>query len=36
MNVFIRGYMVKIYQGFEEQILGLMALIDGELEGRKG
>jgi hypothetical protein len=34
MNVFIRGYMVKIYQGFETRILGLMALIDEELEVR--
>jgi len=34
MNVFVRGYMVKVYQGFERQILGLMEQIDGELEDR--
>ncbi|MBK9628108.1 MAG: hypothetical protein IPO56_10515 [Flavobacteriales bacterium] len=32
MNVFTRGYMVRIYQGFEKQILELMEMIEEELE----
>lgn len=35
MNVFIRGYMVKVYRGIEKRILGLMEQIDGELEERR-
>ena len=35
MNVFTRGYMVKVYQGFEKRILGLMEQIDGELRQRR-
>ena len=35
MNVFTRGYMVKVYQGIEKRILGLMEQIDGELQERR-
>lgn len=35
MNVFTRGYMVKVYQGFEKRMLGLMEQIDRELARRK-
>lgn len=35
MNVFVRAYMVKVYQGFEKRILALMEQIDGELELRR-
>lgn|GEM_PF-5281842 len=35
MNVFTRGYMVMIQQGFEKRILGLMEQNDGELEERE-
>ena len=33
-NVFTRGYMVRIYQGFETRIMELMEQIEGELAGR--
>ncbi len=35
MNLAARGFMVKVYQGFEKRILALMALIDEELEKRR-
>ncbi|MCB0770392.1 MAG: hypothetical protein KDC00_08305 [Flavobacteriales bacterium] len=36
MNIFTRGYMVRIYQGLEKRILGLMEQLDGELMQRIG
>jgi len=35
MNVSTRGYMVKMYQGFEKRIVRLMEMIDRELAQRK-
>ncbi len=34
MNVFIRGFMVRLYQELEKRILSLMEQIDGELKVR--
>jgi len=34
-NLFIRGYMVKIYGTTEKRIMKLMAMIDRELEVRR-
>jgi hypothetical protein len=35
MNVFIRGFMVRLYQELEQRILTLMEMIDRELEARR-
>jgi hypothetical protein len=34
MNVFIRGFMVRLYQDLEKRILTLMEQIEQELEAR--